>query len=46
MIQSASVDGERFWLKSKYENAGILYVFQVLQTEELGQKIRQQPQTI
>jgi hypothetical protein len=28
------------------ENLGILDVFQVFQTAQLGQKIRQQPQTI
>jgi len=35
-----------FGTNQSLKNAGILDVFQVFQTEELGRKIRQQPQTI
>jgi hypothetical protein len=44
--KSARVSGADLCPKSKFENAGILCVFQVLQTAKLGQKIRQAQKTV
>ena len=37
--------GERFCSKARFENAGILYVFQTFQTAELAEKIRRSAKT-
>ena len=44
--QDAGLIARDLGTNQSLENAGILHVFQIFQTTELGQKIRKQPQTI
>lgn len=45
-MKSASAEDVKFFFKCKFKSGGILYVFPVLGTAQLEEKIRPQPQTI